>query len=78
METFKIYAAKTHFSELIDRVSAGERIMIAKGDKPVAMLVPIGDQLAPREPVAILTGDIDETAWREADLQIEDLFVPRR
>jgi prevent-host-death family protein len=33
--------AKTHFPELLDRVVGGERIVITKRGKPVAMLVPI-------------------------------------
>jgi prevent-host-death family protein len=36
-----IHKAKTQFSRLIDRVSEGERIIIAKAGKPVARLVPI-------------------------------------
>jgi prevent-host-death family protein len=36
-----IHAAKTHLSQLIARVEAGEEIVIARGDKPVAKLVPI-------------------------------------
>jgi len=36
-----IHAAKTHLSQLIARVEAGEEIVIARGDKPVAKLVPV-------------------------------------
>ena len=36
-----IHAAKTHLSQLIARVEAGEEIIIARGDTPVARLVPI-------------------------------------
>jgi prevent-host-death family protein len=36
-----IHAAKTHLSQLIARVEAGEEIVIARGDTPVAKLVPI-------------------------------------
>lgn len=34
------YEAKTHLPELLDQVSGGERIVITKRGKPVAMLVP--------------------------------------
>ena len=34
-----IYDAKTHLSELVDRASAGEEIIIARGHEPVARLV---------------------------------------
>lgn len=40
-ETFTIHAAKTHLSQLIARVEAGEEIIIARGEKPVARLAPI-------------------------------------
>lgn len=35
-----IHEAKTHLSRLIERVSAGEEIVIGKAGKPVAKLVP--------------------------------------
>lgn len=38
-----IHAAKTHLSQLIARVEAGEEIVIARGDKPVAKLVPVAE-----------------------------------
>ncbi len=36
-----IHAAKTHFSKLIERVSNGEEITIAKAGVPVARLAPL-------------------------------------
>jgi antitoxin (DNA-binding transcriptional repressor) of toxin-antitoxin stability system len=75
METVKIYDAKTHFSSLVDRAAAGERIIIAKGDRPVAMLGPIGNELEPREPVTVLIGEVDEIAWKQADKLIESMFA---
>ena len=35
------YEAKTHLSELLERVSEGERIVITKHGTPVAVLAPI-------------------------------------
>ncbi len=35
------YEAKTHLSELLDRVEAGERITITRHGKPVAALTPV-------------------------------------
>jgi prevent-host-death family protein len=35
------YEAKTHFSELLDKVEAGEEITITKHGTPVARLVPV-------------------------------------
>lgn len=44
-----VHEAKTHLSRLLARVAAGERIVIARAGKPVAILAPI-DQPAPRLP----------------------------
>jgi prevent-host-death family protein len=41
MATFGMHAAKTNLSKLIERVEAGEEIIIARGKKPVARLVPM-------------------------------------
>jgi prevent-host-death family protein len=35
-----VHAAKTHLSNLLDRVAAGEEIIIARAGKPVARLSP--------------------------------------
>ena len=40
-DTVNIHEAKTHFSKLLARVSAGEEIIIARAGKPVARLAPI-------------------------------------
>ena len=40
MDQVNIDQAKTQLSRLLDRVAAGEEIVIAKGGKPVAKLVP--------------------------------------
>ncbi len=45
-----IHAAKTTLSQLIERAHAGEEIIIARGDAPVARLVPIIEQLPKRQP----------------------------
>ena len=36
-----VHEAKTHLSQLLKRVAAGEEIVIARGGKPVAKLVPV-------------------------------------
>lgn len=40
-ETINLYQAKTHLSELVERASAGEEIIIAKAGTPRARLVPL-------------------------------------
>ena len=41
MATVTIHNAKTHLSQLIARVESGEEIILARGSKPVAKLVPL-------------------------------------
>jgi prevent-host-death family protein len=50
MTTVNVHEAKTHFSKLLERVAAGERIVIAKAGKPVAELVPLRPKPARRIP----------------------------
>jgi prevent-host-death family protein len=40
METVTIHKAKTELSKLLKRVEAGEEIMIARGNKTIARIVP--------------------------------------
>lgn len=40
MTIINIHEAKTHFSRLVERVAAGEEIIIGKAGKPVARVVP--------------------------------------
>ncbi len=42
MKTVGAFEAKTHLSDLLDRVSKGETITITRHGVPAAMLVPIG------------------------------------
>lgn len=44
-----VHEAKTHLSRLLDRAHGGEEIVIAKGGKPYARLVPLAPA-RPREP----------------------------
>jgi len=41
MKTVGILEAKTHLSRLLQRVAAGEEIVIARRDRPIARLVPM-------------------------------------
>lgn len=37
-----VHEAKTHLSRLLERVAAGEEVIIAKAGQPVARLIPFG------------------------------------
>ncbi len=45
-----LYEAKTNLSQLVDRAAAGEEIIIAKNGVPLARLVPLKVEPAPRTP----------------------------
>jgi len=49
-ESVNIHDAKTHLSRLVERVEAGEEIVIARAGRPVARLVPLGRRTEPRQP----------------------------
>ena len=48
------YKAKTHLSELLAKVEAGEEITITKHGAPVAQLVPIKKEASAEERVAAI------------------------
>ena len=75
MQFTNIHEAKTHLSKLVERVAAGEEIIIAKAGKPVARMVPYKEskRLTPKPgsmkgKIKILPG------FDEADKEIEALF----
>jgi prevent-host-death family protein len=48
--TVNVHEAKTHLSRLLDRVSQGEEVIIAKAGKPVARLVSVEERVQRRGP----------------------------
>jgi len=52
--TVGAYEAKTHLSELLEKVEAGEEITITKHGAPVARLVPVKKEVRPEERVAAI------------------------
>ena len=57
MATVNVHEAKTHLSALLERASAGERIIIARAGKPVAVLGPIAPASRERKP-GLLKGHV--------------------
>ena len=49
-EKINIYDAKTRLSQLVDRAEAGEEIIIARGGRPAARLVPFRRSAVKRKP----------------------------
>jgi len=62
MATFKMHQAKTELSKLVARAEAGEEIILARGEKPVARIVPLAKK-EPRKPGALkhLAGKIPDS-----------------
>jgi prevent-host-death family protein len=50
--TVNIHEAKTHLSRLVERIEAGEEIVIARAGRPVARLVPYRARTRERTPGA--------------------------
>jgi prevent-host-death family protein len=60
-----VHEAKTHLSRLLERVEAGEEVVIARAGKPVAKLVPIASSPVKRTPGAwrgrvVIADDFDD------------------
>ena len=70
-ETVKVSDAKTHLSELLARVEAGEEFVIARGQEPVARLeraareTAFDEMIATRDSGRIKRVSVDELiAWK--------------
>jgi prevent-host-death family protein len=57
MTQVNLYEAKAQLSRLVDRAAAGEEIVIAKGGRPLARLVPLTVRTAPRQ-LGLLAGQV--------------------
>jgi len=73
--------AKRRFSELLDRVDAGERIVIARRGKPAGALVPPEEVLrqGPRSAptgFAAIAGALDD--WDGLDEVVREAYADRR
>jgi prevent-host-death family protein len=67
MDQVNLYDAKTQLSRLVDRAAAGEEIIIAKGGRPMARLVPLEARSAPRR-LGHLSGKVRVAADFDAPL----------
>ena len=77
--TVGAYQAKTHLSELLEQVEAGEEITITKHGAPVAKLVPVARQATAEERAAAIAR-IQELAkgLSLGGLKIKDLISEGR
>jgi prevent-host-death family protein len=48
MDIVNVHAAKTHLSELLARVEAGEEVVLGRAGRPIGRLIPFRPTRAPR------------------------------
>jgi prevent-host-death family protein len=72
MVRVNIHEAKTHLSQLLERVEGGEEIVIARAGKPIARLVPFTDDSAPRT-LGVMQGQLQVADDFDAPLPPEVL-----
>lgn len=79
MDEVGAYEAKTHLSDLLDRVERGERITITRHGKPVAHLVPLPghpDRTVNEAVKGLVSFRKEHTLG--ADLSVKDLIAEGR
>ena len=64
MVTVNLAQAKTHLSELLDKVEDGEEIVITRHGKPIANLSAIARPKQPIRPMAVFRGRMP--GWRRS------------
>ncbi len=67
MQVFNIHEAKTNLSKLIEKTLKGEKVIIAKANKPLVTLSLFQEKLKPRK-AGLLKGKI----WVSSDFDEED------
>jgi prevent-host-death family protein len=73
--------AKRRFSELVDRVGAGERIVVSRRGKPAVALVPPGTEPfersgPPPSGLASLAGALSD--WDDLDGTVDEIYAARK
>jgi prevent-host-death family protein len=74
--------AKRRFSELVDRVGEGERIVVSRRGRPAVVLIaPTPDLLEPGPSgpltgLAALAGALAE--WEDIDAAVDEIYAARR
>ena len=79
--TLGVAEAKRRFSELLDRVGAGEHIVLHRRGRPAAVLVPASATSVDEEAraplgLAALAGALAD--WDELEAVVEEIYAARR
>lgn len=78
-ETVGVADAKARFSELLERVGRGERVLVARRGKPTAVLAPPEAVLEPNDHprgLATLAGALGD--WTEMERDLDEVIRARR
>jgi prevent-host-death family protein len=67
MKTINVHEAKTHLSQILERVARGETVILGKAGKPMAVLSPYSPTERRREP-GLLKGKV----WMADDFDAVD------
>lgn len=78
-ETLGVAEAKRRFSELVDRVGAGEHFLVSRRGRPAVALVPPGEAPARRagQPAGLLAL-VGALADLDVDAMVEEIYEARR
>jgi prevent-host-death family protein len=79
MTSIAVAEAKARFSELLDRVSRGERFLVLRHGRPTAALVPAAAVAEPAPApagLAAVAGAL--AAWEDLEAVVEDVYTARR
>ncbi len=68
MSTVSVAEAKSHLSELLDRVAAGEEVVITRRGKAIARLSGVESAREPLESLADLRNSLPRVTKRSADV----------
>ena len=72
MKTVSVHEAKTHLSRLLERVAAGDEVIISKSGKPVARLIAIAN----KQPKVVLGSDRGKVCIAPDFNEIPKDFLP--
>ena len=62
---YTVHQAKTHFSRLLKEAEAGQEVVVMRGKKPVARVVPINEPTEPKLPFRLLGAFEGQIHWDE-------------
>ena len=79
-ERLSVAEAKKRFSELIDRVSRGERFIVARRGRPALALVPpaLADEAIEPRPIGLAAVAGALADWSELEDVVAEIYASRR